>query len=440
MLKMFCGDLAQHLGLESAIVLSQIKYWIKVSGRSILNQTGKWIYNSLEEWHKQFPYWSLSKLRRIIKSLEDSGLIISKKINSKKWNQTKWYTLDYDALDKLIGSKESKQNQVTNRFVQNEQMILKETKNNYTKESSYKEKKKVVSIKLEEDNAFCSVDPIISKNDKLIGKEDTANTMVEIWNSIFKNSADPIIPVISKASTYRLSRVLKTKFQNSLEEWNTYAKKVNSSQFLMGEKQTITGFKAQFLWLLKDEVIDTILQGGYGVGDRKLDSEMLEENLKKCKTEVNNLLQEKITQEIASKSELAEEKQEFKEYVLGKKYLHDGDQYNVHKHMEVIGKEYMFGGYITSSHIYYPGNEKYKERIFKSYLMKKYHNIDELGLKYSIDNVMNTYSKETGITTLRRVRDKLKFFVLPKGGETQQIRYFMDQTFDASIKTSLHIL
>ena len=77
-------ELALEIGLEESIVLKQIEYWISKCGKHILNEPGLWIYNSINEWHKQFSYWSLSKLRRILSSLEKNGILLSKKVNAKK--------------------------------------------------------------------------------------------------------------------------------------------------------------------------------------------------------------------------------------------------------------------------------------------------------------------------------------------------------------------
>ena len=157
----FSCDLAKYVGKNESIMLNQINYWLSKCGRNIDRLHGKWIYNSLNEWHKQFNYWSLSTLRRTIKSLEDSGILVSKKINANKWNHTKWYSIDYNKLNKLIkytiinkeysttkefnnlsnvnslnNSAYNSKNKRTNRSVQNEQIII--TKNNYTNRSSYK--------------------------------------------------------------------------------------------------------------------------------------------------------------------------------------------------------------------------------------------------------------------------------------------------------------
>ena len=46
--------LATEIGLNEAIILQQIHYWLKNS--SHYHDNRKWIYNSYPEWQKQFPF------------------------------------------------------------------------------------------------------------------------------------------------------------------------------------------------------------------------------------------------------------------------------------------------------------------------------------------------------------------------------------------------
>ena len=66
--------LATEIGLNEAIVLQQIHYWLNQSSH---NRDGKkWIYNTYDDWNKQFPFWSVMTIRRVINSLEKQKLIL----------------------------------------------------------------------------------------------------------------------------------------------------------------------------------------------------------------------------------------------------------------------------------------------------------------------------------------------------------------------------
>lgn len=97
-------SLAVSLGLNEAIVLQQLHYWITENERQKRHAThykeGKWWTNgSYDYWQKNnFQWWSVSTIRNIFKGLEDKGIVVSKRFNQQHHDQTKWYTIDYFVL------------------------------------------------------------------------------------------------------------------------------------------------------------------------------------------------------------------------------------------------------------------------------------------------------------------------------------------------------
>ena len=93
--------LAKELGnLNEAVFVQQVHYWLEIK-----KQTGKnfvegryWIYNSVEDWLKQFPWMSSATLRRTIDSLVKKGYIVKGNFNQKKMDHTTWYTLNYEKI------------------------------------------------------------------------------------------------------------------------------------------------------------------------------------------------------------------------------------------------------------------------------------------------------------------------------------------------------
>ena len=91
--------LAVAIGLNEAIVLQQLHYWLKKSKHVHDGRT--WIYNTYDQWQEQFPFWSYNTVRRTLKKLEGAGLTIVGNYNKKAYDKTKWYTIDYDRLPKM---------------------------------------------------------------------------------------------------------------------------------------------------------------------------------------------------------------------------------------------------------------------------------------------------------------------------------------------------
>jgi uncharacterized phage protein (TIGR02220 family) len=96
---MIIPSLAVKIGLNEAVVLQQIHYWVTSSTHLIEGR--KWIFNTYKEWQKQLPFWSESTIKRTIHSLEDQGFLISENWNQSKMDKTKWYTIDYQRVEGL---------------------------------------------------------------------------------------------------------------------------------------------------------------------------------------------------------------------------------------------------------------------------------------------------------------------------------------------------
>lgn len=111
--------LATKIGLNEAIVLQQVHYWIEIERKTkdaeVMQKhfhNGRWyVYNTYEQWHEQFPFWSISTLKRIISSLEKRKLLISDNFNKFGYDRTKWYTIDYEVLKTLENQESIKMTQ-----------------------------------------------------------------------------------------------------------------------------------------------------------------------------------------------------------------------------------------------------------------------------------------------------------------------------------------
>lgn len=95
--------LATLIGLNEAIILQQIHYWlcIKEKNNNDYINGHYWVYNTYEQWQEQFPFWSVSTIRRTITELKNKDLLIVDNHNTAGFDKTKWYTINYAVLDRL---------------------------------------------------------------------------------------------------------------------------------------------------------------------------------------------------------------------------------------------------------------------------------------------------------------------------------------------------
>lgn len=108
-------SLAKAIGLNEALFIQQLHYW------SLKSKDG-WVYNTYEQWQEQFPFWSNATIRRIIYSLEERKLILSRQEAST--DRKKYYSVSYDQLEQMDCPMVST---CTDGYGQDEQVLITET-------------------------------------------------------------------------------------------------------------------------------------------------------------------------------------------------------------------------------------------------------------------------------------------------------------------------
>ena len=96
---------AVELGINEAIFLSRLHYWLQ---RSNNEKDGFiWVYKTFEEWKEEFPFWSDSTIKRLKKDLEKRNFLIVANYNKMKMDRTLWYRIDYERLNDALGQNDT---------------------------------------------------------------------------------------------------------------------------------------------------------------------------------------------------------------------------------------------------------------------------------------------------------------------------------------------
>jgi hypothetical protein len=89
-------SLAVAIGLNEAIVLQQVHYWLD---RSNVQKKGHvWVYNTVPQWQAQFPFWSADTVRRALANLKQRGLLVGECLADNSFDKTMYYRIDYAQL------------------------------------------------------------------------------------------------------------------------------------------------------------------------------------------------------------------------------------------------------------------------------------------------------------------------------------------------------
>lgn len=91
-------SLAVAVGLNEAIIVQQLHYWLNNSGAGVEHDGHRWIFNTYAEWQKNFPFWSIPTIQRIFASLEKQEVLISCQLGKSALDMTKYYRINYPVL------------------------------------------------------------------------------------------------------------------------------------------------------------------------------------------------------------------------------------------------------------------------------------------------------------------------------------------------------
>ncbi|MFW3601021.1 DnaD domain protein [Staphylococcus caprae] len=169
--------LATEIGLNEAIVLQQMHYWINKSNH--IHDNKRWIYNSYKEWQQHFPFWSNATIRRTISSLEKQELVLVGNYNKAGFDKTKWYSINYSTLEG-----------VSKRVAQNEQTSCSKRASG-TAQNEQTNTRDFTEISSERDRDDVShVFKYISNNLEMIQSPIKAQQLEDILNDFKDNQLD----------------------------------------------------------------------------------------------------------------------------------------------------------------------------------------------------------------------------------------------------------
>ena len=95
MMHCFDIDIAQQYGVNCAVLLENLRYWIEKNRANNKNfhDGYYWTYNSVKAFAELFPYISPRQISTALNKLEESGLIITGNYNDVTYDRTMWYAI-----------------------------------------------------------------------------------------------------------------------------------------------------------------------------------------------------------------------------------------------------------------------------------------------------------------------------------------------------------
>ena len=96
----FNVNAAARYGVEEAVLLDHIRFWCEKnrSNPDCCQQGRRWMYASAARLAEHFPFWSISKIRRLLKNLVRQGALMEGRFGRFAFDRTLWYALSETAL------------------------------------------------------------------------------------------------------------------------------------------------------------------------------------------------------------------------------------------------------------------------------------------------------------------------------------------------------
>lgn len=99
----FNVQFAQKYGIEEAIIVHNFYFWLRknIANEKHLHNGRYWAYNSNKAFTQLFPYINKTKIFRVLKHLEEEGILLKDYFNKDARDRTLWYAFSDSGIEIL---------------------------------------------------------------------------------------------------------------------------------------------------------------------------------------------------------------------------------------------------------------------------------------------------------------------------------------------------
>ena len=232
-------DIAEKYGVNAAIILNNMYFWIKKNEANNVNfyDGCYWTYNSVKAFCDLFPYLSKSQITTALKKLEAAGVIKTGNYNKSAYDRTTWYAFT-EMGNKLLGIANNKSQKSISDF---NEMDYENNENGNSTNS----------------------EPIPDNNPNT---KPLVEEVVHLYNSICNSFSK-----VQKVSEKRKEAIRARLKGFTLSEIKTAFENAENSDFLKGKNDR--GWKADFDWMMNESNLIKILEGRYSNGANSKEKE-----------------------------------------------------------------------------------------------------------------------------------------------------------------------
>lgn len=242
--------LAVLIGLNEAIFLQQLHYWLNPRLNKNKLEGCFWVHNTYEQWQKQFPFWGERTIRRIVNNLEKVQVLKSR-VTTTQFRKTKFYTINYTYLNSLKIASSTKsappgQSGQLSLPIPVEYCGQSDQVNQVNEDRTY-------NTYTETTTETTPHPPLTPPPDNTCRwqeeEEDLIKMMLTIWDETIYQILNPGKNLrLTKERRTQMERLLNGFFDGKIEGWEGYCRLIAECSFLMG--QNARKFKITLDWAL----------------------------------------------------------------------------------------------------------------------------------------------------------------------------------------------
>lgn len=234
----FNVELATRLGVEKAVIIHNMYFWINHNAKNNKNvyDSSVWTYNSASAFGKLFPYIKDRTISRYLLELERDGYIKTGNYSDNIFDKTKWYSFTDNFLEELKNLGFDIENMLLsqNVHIDTHKMANRSTENDepipdskHTDEKQYDKEE---------------IDKSISKKERI-----DYDAIVKCWNE-----TNPTLSSVRMLNDDRKKQIRKLLASNNatVDDLMKAIKIISMSSFCQGKNDR--NWRASFDWLIKD--------------------------------------------------------------------------------------------------------------------------------------------------------------------------------------------
>lgn len=237
-------DVAMEYGVNCAIILQNLYYWVEKNraNEKHFYDGMYWTYNSVKAFEELFPYLSSKQIRSALNKLIDDGIIVDGNYNDSAYDRTKWYAVTEKGMCFFQKGKHDLPHRANGDTEKDESLYIYKYNNiDITTDS-----KPDINL-IDSNESICQT------------SVNAVQQAVNEWNNLEPFGVPPVKRIAPSSTRYKMMNARISEY--GLDEVLKTIRMVKDCDFLLG--RTSHAFVVDFEWFVKPNNFPKVNEGKY---------------------------------------------------------------------------------------------------------------------------------------------------------------------------------